>query len=124
MGGFYAYEPAFLGGVSVGVGSFGRDIGIVTGAGPGGGPLVKYLDSRGHSLYDATYAYDPNFHGGVNVAFFSETDTYGADVVVGPGPGGGPDIRRLGFGHLISDAEFFSYDAGYTGGAFVAAGHD
>jgi hypothetical protein len=83
---FFAYDPAFAGGVSVassprvGLGK------IVTGAGPGGGPHVKVFDwetetrpglfgsliteRTGRYIEVASYfAFDPSFRGGVNVAF-------------------------------------------------------
>jgi len=68
-GGFFAYDPRFVGGVSVGsipnFQAFRDD--IVTGAGPGGGPHVKRFDPNGN-LVSQLFAYDGAFFGGVNVA--------------------------------------------------------
>src|SRR5439155_19940268 len=63
---FMAYEPGFPGGATVAVGDVDGDgrADVVTGAGPGGGPLVKVFDIVGN-LKSAFYAYDPGFAGGV-----------------------------------------------------------
>ncbi len=72
---FLAYDPAFRGGVTVAVvgpsdfGSppyFGGQA-ILTGAGPGGGPLVGQWDSPALPAFRGYYAFDPAFTGGVFV---------------------------------------------------------
>jgi hypothetical protein len=81
LGSFFAYDPAFLGGVTVGADEINGDTApeIITGAGPGGGPHVKVID--GNQLYnlhpnkeisdaavlDSFFAFSPFFNGGVFV---------------------------------------------------------
>jgi peptidoglycan hydrolase-like protein with peptidoglycan-binding domain len=117
---FMAYEDAFPGGVSVAVGDVDGDgrADIVTGAGPGGGPLVKVFDVSGN-LKSYFFAYDPAFAGGVRVA--AGTVGTATRIVTGAGPGGGPHVRVFdGAGNARTS--FFAYDAGYGGGVNVAAG--
>ena len=68
--GFFAYETNFRGGVNVAVGDLNGDgkAEIVTGAGAGGGPLVKIFDQDGHLESGAFFAYDKNGTSGVEVA--------------------------------------------------------
>jgi len=71
--GFFAYDPAFRGGVRVATADVDGDgrADIITGAGPGGGPHVRVI-TRGTdgSLSELTgfFAYAPSFAGGVFVA--------------------------------------------------------
>jgi hypothetical protein len=81
VGNFFAYDPAFGGGVSVGVAELNGDgvADIVTGAGPGGGPHVKVvngtqltnLQANGEianaALLDSFFAFGATFTGGVFV---------------------------------------------------------
>src|SRR5262249_19989943 len=81
LGNFFAYDPAFGGGVSVGAADLNGDgvADIMTGAGPGGGPHVKVVDGtqltnlqpNGNiadaALLDNFYAFDATFNGGVFV---------------------------------------------------------
>jgi hypothetical protein len=91
---FFAYEPTFRGGVYVGVGDFGGDVGrgIVTGSGPGGGPVVKVFNPVTQAVTAAFYAYDPDARGGVLVAA-GDLDGDGLDdLVTGPG-NGSPTVK-------------------------------
>jgi hypothetical protein len=68
--GFFAYDPAFLGGVRVAVGDVNGDghADIITATGPGGGPAVRVFDGTSAALLSETVAYPPAFTGGVFVA--------------------------------------------------------
>jgi streptogramin lyase len=66
---FFAYDPAFTGGVRVGavdVNTDGADD-IVTGAGPGGGPHVQVFEGTSLAVLESFFAYSPTFTGGVFV---------------------------------------------------------
>jgi hypothetical protein len=136
---FFAYNPAFTGGVYVAAGSITgtNRAQVVTGAGPGGGPHVRIfrdVDLDGQvsddPVFDEFLAYDPGFTGGVRVAVkaLNLAEPPPNAVITAPGPGGGPHIRMLADssdpGGLLSDNpafdEFFAFDPAFTGGAFLA----
>ncbi len=64
---FFAYAPAFAGGVFVAAGNVTGDgrAEIVTGAGGGGGPHVRVFTGTGADTAIGFFAYDPAFQGGV-----------------------------------------------------------
>jgi hypothetical protein len=64
---FYAYDPAFTGGVRVGVGRVGGVAGVLTGPGPGGGPHLKLFDPATGQAALSTFAFEPAFTGGLYV---------------------------------------------------------
>jgi hypothetical protein len=64
---FYAYDPAFTGGVRVGVGSAGGEAVVLTGPGPGGGPNLKLIDPATGQVLVSTFAFEPDFLGGLYV---------------------------------------------------------
>src|SRR5262249_12117715 len=92
---FFAFEPTFRGGVRVAVGDFNGDglADIVTGAGPGGGPLVEIFDSKTWTAIRGLYAYDVGFSGGVYVAAGDVNGNGQTDIIPGAGEGGGPRLR-------------------------------
>jgi autotransporter-associated beta strand protein len=71
IGGFLAYDPRFLGGVTVGVQQIDADgsVTLETGAGPGGGPHVKtwQVANGVATLQQSFFALAPAFLGGVFV---------------------------------------------------------
>jgi hypothetical protein len=126
--GTFSPYGAFPGGVNVAVGDVDGDAvdEIVTAAGPGGGPHVIVWDwTNGVATAKfGWYAYDPAFKGGVNISAFDLVNSGRADIVTGPGAGGGPHVRvwDLGSNAPVEDAGFMAYDPSFKGGVSVAGG--
>jgi streptogramin lyase len=103
---------------------------LSTGTGAGGGPHVKLFSvntgTGGPTPLGAGFvAYDPGFTGGVQ-ATLARTGA-GLFFVTGVGSGGGPHVKLfrvtdLAAGTVVQVGPgFLAYDAGFTGGARVAA---
>jgi hypothetical protein len=124
---FYAYDPAFRGGVYVAAGDTTGDgvPEIITGAGPSGGPHVRVIEFNGGALREVAsfYAYNPAFVGGVSVASGDVTGDGIAEVITGAGAGGGPHVRviDLSGGSPTEIASFYAYDPAFIGGVRVAS---
>jgi serralysin len=91
---FFAYAPAFNGGVNVAYG----DGWIVTGAGPGAGPHVRAFDATTGAEVRSFYAYDPGFTGGVSVAVGDINHiSWRPDpaILTGAGAGGNTNVRMF-----------------------------
>lgn len=101
---FFAYAPAFTGGVRVAVGDTDGDgfEDIITGAGPGGGPHVQVFSGQNGATLQSFFAYSIAFTGGVFVAA-GDCDADGkADIVTGAGRGGAPHVEVFsGTGKLL-----------------------
>ena len=118
---FFAYGEVFRGGVDVAVADVDGDgkQDIITAAGPGGGPHIKVFKPDG-TLITEFFAYGTNFRGGVYVSAADMDGDGKAEIVTGPGAGGGPHVRMFN-GNGVVQKELFAYDAGFTGGVDVAA---
>ncbi|MDP1793855.1 MAG: S8 family serine peptidase, partial [Acidimicrobiales bacterium] len=124
------YGTGFPGGNSVAVGevdgsSAGKE--IITAAGPGGGPHVRYYTANMNPLGGGFYAFPTSFHGGVDLAVGDLLpDSAGNEIVVAAGPGGGPHVRVFtADGNPAPGAAgsgFFAYGGGFSGGVSVAVG--
>jgi len=121
---FYAYDPAFSGGVRVALGDVDGDgvPDIITGAGPTGGPHVEVFSGKDFALLASFYAYNPAFTGGVYVAAGDVNGDGRADIITGAGAGGGPHVEVFSGADLSMLASFFAYGPSFTGGVRVAAG--
>jgi uncharacterized repeat protein (TIGR01451 family) len=147
---FFAFAPGFAGGVNVAAGdvNFDGKADIIVGAGPGDiGPHVEVVDGTkvNQVLANGTIAdtalladffgFAPSFTGGVTVAAGDVSGDGKADVILGAGPGGGPEVKvvdgtkvnQVLANGTIADtallANFFAFAPNSTGGVTVAA-HD
>ncbi|OGL65941.1 hypothetical protein A3B21_04700 [Candidatus Uhrbacteria bacterium RIFCSPLOWO2_01_FULL_47_24] len=91
---FFPFGPQYKGAVNVAVGDLNGngDTEIVVGVGVGG-PQVRIFNSKGKLLSGGFFAYDPRFRGGVQVSVGDIDNDGKAEIVTGPGPGGGPQVR-------------------------------
>src|SRR5919202_1074403 len=121
---FYAYDPAFGGGVRVAGGDVNGDgtPDIITGAGAGGGPHVEAFDGKSGVVIRSFYAYDPGFGGGVYVGAGDINGDGADDIITGAGAGGGPHVEVFDGRSGAILRSFFAYAAGFTGGVRVAGG--
>ncbi|HXV28584.1 MAG TPA: FG-GAP-like repeat-containing protein, partial [bacterium] len=121
---FFAFDPAFTGGVYVAAGDVNGDgrADIIIGAGAGGGPHVKVFDGRNLNLIHSFFAYNQAFTGGVHVAAGDINGDGRADIITGTGAGGGPHVKVFDGGNLNLVRSFFAYDPSFTGGVYVASG--
>lgn len=94
---FFAYDPAFRGGVTVAAGDIDGDgrADIITGAGPGGGPHVEVFSGATGGLIRSFFAYGRSFTGGVFVAAGDVTADGRVDIVTGAGNGGGGNVKAF-----------------------------
>ena len=66
---------------------------IITAPGAGGGPHIRVFDGATGNVLQEFMAYDPTFTGGVFIAAGDIDGDGQADIVTGPGAGGGPHVR-------------------------------
>jgi hypothetical protein len=124
---FLAYPAGFSGGVRVAAGDLDGDSRdeLITAAGPGGGPHVRWFDLVDSSIVDrgGLFAYPDGFYGGVFVAAgnVGGPDSK-AEIITGAGESGGPHVRI--FSNTGADlGGLFAYPDGFYGGVRVAAGN-
>lgn len=120
---FFAFHPAFKGGVNLGVADVDGDADdeILVAPASGGGPHVKVIEvtEEGLSLEKEFFAFDQKFLGGVSVAGLYVDPSNNEGIVVGAGPGGGPHVKTFNAA-LAELGSWFAYDAGYLGGVSVS----
>ena len=123
---FFAFESSFTGGVKTAVADVNNDgiSDLIVGAGPGGGPRVIVYNGATNfttQLFDF-FAFSTAFSGGVSVAGGDFNADGFADIVVGAGPGGGPQVNIFDgrTGNVLT--QFYAYDQSFRGGVTVAVG--
>jgi len=129
---FLAYEPQFLGGLTVAVGNITgtSKADIVVGANSGGGPRVRvFVDGNPNWIASDFWGIeDMNFHGGVRVAVGDFNGDGEPDLACSAAAGGGPRIAVYN-GHTIAAGnpqkflgDFFAFAPTFYGGTYLAAG--
>ena len=123
---FFAFDPAFRGGVNVAVGDTDGDgtDEIIVGSGPGGDPLVRIFDftSLNGVQVGEILAFPTGFRGGVYVSAGDLDEDGDSEIVVGAGPGGGPAVRLYEPNGTQIGNQFFAFPVGFRGGVRVATG--
>ena len=122
---FFAYDPAFLGGVRVAAGDVTGDgrADIITGSGSAT-PHVRIFNGLTSAMIASFFAYDPGFQQGIFVAAGDVNGDGRADVITGTGVGP-PHIKAFNIIDFFNPpilASFFAYDTRFQGGVRVAAG--
>ena len=121
---FFAFDPAFTGGVFVAVQDVNNDgiLDIIASAGPGGGPHVKIFDGSNLNVLRSFFAYAEDFTGGVSVASIDFNNDGILDIVTGAGRGGAPHVKVFDGATNAIISQWFAYPVTFTGGVFVAVG--
>ncbi len=122
---FFAFDPAFRGGVELACLDFNLDgvMDILVGAGPGGGPHVKIFNGKDLSLLFSFFAYANDFTGGVSLCALDVNDDGIRDLVTGAGAGGAPHVKVWdGATHTLL-SQWFAYDPAFRGGVNVSGGY-
>jgi hypothetical protein len=120
---FFAFDTGFTGGIHVAAGDVNGDgrAEIIVGAAAGGGPNVKVFNGATGAVLASFFAYTPSFLGGVTVATGDVDGDGKADVITGAGPGSaGGHVKVFSGATGAEIRSFLPYDAGFTGGVFVA----
>lgn len=121
---FFAFHENYHGGINVAAGDAdfdGKDEVAVVQASDGQAWVKVYRISSGFPLLGEWNAYGHVECGG-DVAM-GDIDADGQDeVIVGAGPGGGPQIRVFEANGTLKPIQFFAFHPNYRGGVRVAAG--
>ncbi|HRY63072.1 MAG TPA: VCBS repeat-containing protein, partial [Patescibacteria group bacterium] len=118
---FLAYNN-FFGGLNVALGDVDADgsLEIVTAPANKLEPRIKIFDNEGR-LQKNFLAYDKKFFGGVNLALGDVNGDGRDEIITGPGPGLGPEVKIFNTsGGLLS--QIVAYHPKFKGGVKVSAG--
>lgn len=120
---FLAYDKGFKGGVYIAAGDIDGDQKgeIITGAGQGGGPHVRFFNKDGSAINSGFMPFHPDFRGGVTVAA-GDIDGDGTDEIICGQASAGQAWVKVYDSNLDIISTFLAYPESFEGGVFVAAG--
>jgi hypothetical protein len=122
----FPFPPAVTSGIRVAAGDINGDgrADIIVGGGPGSGPQVRVLSGANPAVVLADFfAFEGAFTGGLQLGAADVDGDGRADIIVGRGPGGQPEVKVFSGATNAVLADFFAYDPGFLGGVQVAGGH-
>ena len=96
------------------------DAAVISAAGPGGGPQLRYFNTSGDATGTQFFAFNEAFHGGVDFAVGDVDGDGWEEVVVGAGKGGGPQVRIFSHTGELKYDGFFAFEEDFHGGVSVA----
>jgi hypothetical protein len=121
----YTFSSAspFNNGVRVAAGDVNADgrADIVLGNAPGNTPRVLAMDALNGTTLRDFFAYSPSFGGGVYVAAADVNNDGFADIITGPGRGGGPHVKVFNGANGQVLQSFFAYSSSFFGGVRVGS---
>ena len=83
----------------------------------GGGPIVRLFTAAGGCV-NQFHAYPADFRGGVTLAAADVDGDGVAEIVTGPGAGGGPIVAAFTPTGVVQ-AQLLAFDPAFQGGVFV-----
>ena len=122
---FFAFDPAFRGGVTVATADLNDDTfpEIIVGVASNGPPLIRVFDGASGKMLSSFLAFPAAFQGGVTIATGDVDGDGDLDLVVGAGTGGGPAVRVFdGLSGTQIGSQFFAFNSNFRGGVNVATG--
>lgn len=121
---FFAYDPAFIGGVRVAVADLTGDgvPDLVTAPGPGLPALIRIFDGRTMRLLSEFLAFDAQWTGGVFVAAADRLRDGRSWLAVSTDAGAGPQVKVFDLAAGREIDSFFAFDQRFLGGCRIALG--
>ena len=118
---FYAFDPAFRGGVSVAFVDVNNDgvKELMVAAGPGGGPHVKVVSTTGVVLR-SFYAFEQSYTGGVFIAGGDLGGDGRQEIIVSRGANSIPQVRIFDAQNGTVKSDFLVFDTRFRGGVRVS----
>lgn len=90
---------------------------FVTAQAGGAAPIVRRIDAQGNILTEFL-AYNEKFKGGVRLAMGDVDGDGEVEIVTGPGPSGGPQVRIFNLSGEV-EGQFFAFDESERMGIFI-----
>lgn len=120
---FFPYGPGVKGNLEMAVGDFDGDgvRELIFGTRKGNRPEIKVFDSRGNEKA-SFFAFGKKLKSGVHVAAGDIDGDGRAEIIVGAGFGGAPEVKIFGLDGKEKKKAFLAYARGMRAGVTVAAG--
>ena len=122
---FFAYDPAFTGGVRVASADINGDglADIITGPGQGSGAQVKIFSGVNGAHLASFNPYEATFNGGINLGVGDVNRDGRVDIITGKATGNTGLVRVFNGQNLAKLREFVAFGPTFTGGITVAGGN-